>query len=96
MPRDTPLRVLCYDISSDAIRRRVAALLEDHASRVQFSVFETRLNAAQLRRLIAKVEPILAKGDSLRVYTIQTTSEKHCAVYGHGVPVETDANYWLL
>lgn len=96
MPRDTPLRVLCYDISDNAVRRRVASILEDNASRVQFSVFETRLNASQIKRLIAKIEPLLAKGDSLRVYTIHTTGEKHCAVYGHGVPVETEANYWLL
>ncbi|TDK29830.1 CRISPR-associated endonuclease Cas2 [Rhizobium deserti] len=96
MPRDTPLRVLCYDISNDAARRRVAVILEDNASRVQFSVFETRLNNAQLKRLIERIEPILAMGDSLRVYTIHTTGEKHYAVHGHGAPIETDANYWLL
>lgn len=96
MSRDAPLRVLCYDISDNGKRRRVARLLEDKASRVQYSVFETRIGEKALTRLVAKVEPLLGSGDSLRVYTVHATGERHCAVYGSGVPIENDASYWLL
>ncbi len=96
MSRDTPLRVLCYDISNDVKRRRIAKILEDKASRVQFSVFETRMTDKSLVKLIARIEPLLDRGDSLRVYTIHATGEKHCSVHGSGVPIENDASFWLL
>lgn len=96
MSRDKPLRVLCYDISDNSVRRRVAGILEDEASRVQFSVFETRLRDKSLKKLTARIEALLGKGDSLRVYTIHATGERHCSVHGSGIPIENDANYWLL
>ncbi|MGR9400215.1 CRISPR-associated endonuclease Cas2 [Rhizobium leguminosarum] len=82
MSRDTPLRVLCYDISSDTKRRRIAKILEDRASRVQFSVFEARLNDKALKKLVTQIDALLDNGDTLRVYTIHATGEKQCTVYG--------------
>lgn len=96
MARDSQLRVLCYDVSCDRRRRAIARLLEDKASRVQYSVFETRLSENALRRLVAQVAKHLGKGDSLRVYTVGRSGERHCAVYGDGVPIEVEADYWLL
>ena len=96
MAREQHLRVLCYDVSCDRRRRRIARILEDRASRVQFSVFEARLTASQTNRLASRVEALLDKGDSLRVYTIGRSGERHCRVYGAGVPVETEAGFWLL
>ena len=96
MSRQNYLRVLCYDVSCDRGRRHIAKLLEDQASRVQFSVFETRLSASALDRLIKQIEPHLGKGDSLRVYTVGRAGERHCTVHGSGVPIETEAGYWLL
>lgn len=96
MPREEALRVICYDISSDKSRSRVARLLEQKVSRVQFSVFEGRLTEASLRRLVASIEPHLAASDSLRVYTIGRTGERHCEVRGSGVPIEAEAGFWLM
>lgn len=96
MSRDSALRVLCYDVSNDRRRRRVAKLLEAHASRVQFSVFEARMTAAALSRVVGQVEKHLGKGDSLRVYTVGRTGERSCEVLGTGVPIEAEAAYWLL
>jgi CRISPR-associated protein Cas2 len=96
MARDNHLRILCYDISCDRRRRAVARLLEDAASRVQFSVFETRLSSRALKSLTTRVERHLADGDSLRVYTIHRSGERHCEVFGTGVPIENEAGYWLL
>ncbi len=96
MAREQHLRVLCYDVSCDRTRRRIARILEEKASRVQYSVFEARLTANQIRRLAVRVEALLDKGDSLRVYTIGRSGERHCRVYGSGVPVEAEAGFWLL
>ena len=96
MARDQKLRILCYDVSCDKRRRRIARLLEEEASRVQYSVFESRLGPKALKRLVTKVEAHLGKGDSLRVYTVGRSGERHCEVYGSGVPIEHDAGFWLL
>lgn len=96
MTREQQLRVLCYDVTSDRKRRRIAKLLEEMATRVQFSVFEARLTASQTSRLASRVEALLDKGDSLRVYTIGRSGERHCRVFGSGVPVEAEAGFWLL
>lgn len=92
----THLRVICYDVACDRRRRRVAKLLEERATRVQFSVFEARLSGRALRSLIASVEQALDKGDSIRVYTIGRTGERESSVHGSGVPIESEAGYWLL
>ena len=64
--------------------------------RCHHSVFETRLTDAALRRLVQQAEKYLAKGDSLRVYTIGRPAERHCEVRGSGVPIETEAGFWLM
>lgn len=96
MSRETMLRVLCYDVSSDARRRKIAKILENSASRVQFSVFEARLTPKALHRVVQQVQGHLGKGDSLRVYSVGVAGERHCEVYGNGVPIEADGGYWLL
>jgi CRISPR-associated protein Cas2 len=96
MSRDTMLRVLCYDVSSDRRRRSIARVLEDHASRVQLSVFEARLTSKALLRLVREVEAQLGEGDSLRVYTISATGERQSEVHGHGVPLEPGGAFWLM
>ena len=96
MPCDSRLRVLCYDVSCDKRRRRIAKLLEEDASRVQYSVFETRMGPNALKRLVSKVVTHLDAGDSLRVYTIGRSGERQCDVYGSGVPIENEAGFWLL
>lgn len=96
MARDERLCVFCYDISSDRRRRRVARILEEEASRVQYSVFEARLTASKVKLLEARIEAILDENDSLRVYSIGAVGERYCQVIGAGVPVEKETGFWLF
>ena len=96
MARDTKLRLFCYDIQSNTRRRRVAKALEQEASRVQFSVFETRLTDRATQRLAETISQFLADHNSLRVYTIGKSAEPKCQVYGSGIPIEAEAGFWLL
>ncbi len=96
MARAERLRIFTYDITSDKLRRRVSRILEDQASRVQLSVFEGRLSDRAVERLVGRIEPLLEKGDSLRVYSVGRSGERHCRVHGDGVPVEREAGFWLL
>lgn len=44
--------VVAYDVSEDRRRARLAALLQKHGDRVQFSVFVCRLDDAELTGLL--------------------------------------------
>ncbi|WP_417794010.1 CRISPR-associated endonuclease Cas2 [Terasakiella pusilla] len=96
MSRSQFLRIISYDISCNKRRRRIATILEDRATRVQYSVFETRMSERALERLVEDLNEHLDEFDSLRVYTVGRSGERHCAVYGAGVPIETETGYWLL
>lgn len=89
------LRVIAYDITSDARRENVAEVLEEIAARVQYSVYEARLTHEQTRRLMARLKRLIASDDNLRIYTIPDTMLARCEAVG-GVPIADGAAYWLL
>ncbi len=62
--------VVSYDISDDGKRGRVARLLEDYGQRVQYSVFECRLEDRTLDEMLGKLKPFGEGSDSIRVYQI--------------------------
>jgi CRISPR-associated protein Cas2 len=90
-----PLFVFAYDISRDRARARVAALLEDHAVRVQKSVFEGRMTERRAKGLATRIERHLAPGDSLRVYILHGAAAGQTMVFGATPPVETHEFYLL-
>ena len=73
------LILVCYDVSTELKAgrrrlRRVAKVCESTGQRVQKSVFECQLDAAQFealqRKLLAEIDP---KQDCLRLYRIPET-----------------------
>jgi CRISPR-associated protein Cas2 len=64
------LTVICYDISEDACRNRVAKHLERRAVRVQYSVFEAWLTVREADNLAKELAPLLESTDSLRFYAV--------------------------
>lgn len=63
--------VVAYDIPDDRRRNRVAKLLEGHGERVQYSLFECRLTAAQFKKLWQELgERTDEDEDSLRAYRL--------------------------
>lgn len=76
------LVVIAYDVSTDSAGgakrlRRIAKLCQNRGQRVQFSVFECKLDWAQWitlkSRLVAEIDP---KSDSLRFYLLGNNWEK--------------------
>ena len=96
MAKGDMLTVFCYDVSNDSNRRRVAKHLEDHATRVQYSVFEARMSASRAAAISQKIAAWLQTSDSLRVYTIGANGEQRTRVYGDGPPIETKEGYFLF
>lgn len=65
------LWAISYDITDDKRRRQVAKMLKDHGERVQDSVFECYLSAAQQQQLrLVLVDVIDPATDSIRWYPI--------------------------
>ncbi|TNB47102.1 CRISPR-associated endonuclease Cas2 [Martelella lutilitoris] len=96
MPEQRHFTVFSYDISDDRKRRNVAAILEDHAVRVQFSVFEAFLTHQQCQALAERLERRLDRGDSLRVYVVTATGLKHSRSFGGPAIVDDSAPFLLF
>ena len=62
--------VFAYDVSEDHLREKVAHVLEQFGERVQKSVFECRLEPADLERLTKRLEEALEdpKNGNIRAY----------------------------
>lgn len=90
------LWVVSYDISDNRRRRRIAAMLEDDMTRVQYSVFEGRLSDARMTRLVNILEAAITNEDSLRVYCVGKVGERKCQVKGAGIPIDNGSRYWLF
>ena len=41
--------IICYDIKEDRIRSRIVKYLEEHAFRIQFSVFSCKCNSKEIK-----------------------------------------------
>lgn len=76
------LYVFCYDVSDNKARNRIARRLEDHAVRVQRSVFEARLTRRRAIGLARGAARHLGPGDSLKVYAIGGDGLTHCMAFG--------------
>ena len=88
--------VVTYDIDTshtDGRKRltRIAAKCMDRGVRVQNSVFECELNAAQLRELQEELEALLdPESDRIRLYNLGNSWEGRCICLGRRSELQTD------
>ncbi|ADI14791.1 CRISPR-associated endonuclease Cas2 [Truepera radiovictrix] len=88
--------LVTYDVNTEtqAGRRRlhkVAKTCKNFGQRVQYSVFECRVNAAQYEDLVAKLKRIInPKSDSLRVYKLRGEREEFLETFGLDRHVDFD------
>ena len=80
--------LVTYDVATDTPEgkrrlRRVAKACEAYCQRVQKSVFECKLNAAQLEQLKYRLrKEMLPTEDSLRLYRLTEPRDWHLEVMG--------------
>ena len=80
--------LIAYDVATDTAAgrrrlRKVAQLCVAHGQRVQKSVFECELTAAQLEELLFRLLAVIVDNeDSLRVYRLREPRERYTAIYG--------------
>lgn len=77
------LIIVSYDIVDTKRRTRLAKKLLNFGQRVQYSVFECDLNAAQIAELKTQALPLIhLKEDSLRFYKICETCVRQIESFG--------------
>lgn len=80
--------LVTYDVNTEtkAGRRRlrhVATVCKDFGQRVQYSVFECRVNEAQFESLRARLLGVIEQEeDSLRIYRLHPPRERNIESYG--------------
>ena len=76
--------IITYDISSDRLRNKVAALLEGYGKRVQYSCFECRISLKQFEDLQGKLEKLIKNKEqaSVRIYHLCMNCEDKISIYG--------------
>jgi CRISPR-associated protein Cas2 len=86
--------LLTYDIQKTKSRTKVATLLEGFGTRVNFSVFELDIKKKKLDKLLANIESLCAKEDSIRVYAFsQDTIEKSFELLARSKPFSKESAY---
>ncbi len=87
--------IVSYDISDDRKRTRVAKILLDYGTRVQYSVFECNLDNNLLKKMTARVAKFVSEDDSLRIYTLCAKCKATVKVFGRGEVTEDKKVYIL-
>ena len=68
---------VAYDITNDKRRNRVAKILQDFGTRIQYSVFECDTDRRALLRLQSRLEKVInLKEDTITFYHLCAACEK--------------------
>ena len=63
--------LVCYDVSDDAVRERVAKTLLGYGQRVQYSVFEVLIHSpAELNELCRALQAVADEETNIRFYRL--------------------------
>jgi len=89
--------VIAYDIPSDKRRNKVARALEGHGERVQYSVFECRLTAAQFQRLWEELSTLIDdQQDSIRAYRLCAACAQWFRTLGPAIVVDEVPDVYIV
>jgi CRISPR-associated protein Cas2 len=77
------LIVVSYDVPDDRRRTRLAHTLKDFGERVQYSVFECRLDERALQALRLRITRLIDPAeDSLRIYRLCLECDRQLELWG--------------
>ncbi|MEW6380258.1 MAG: CRISPR-associated endonuclease Cas2 [bacterium] len=90
--------VVSYDIVDDQKRARVARVLKDYGARVQYSVFECKINEKQIIDLKNRLtKAINLKEDSIRIYSVCQECTKKITLIGESTTIQEDQpDYFVI
>ena len=79
--------VVCYDVTNDKVRNKIAKILLKYGNRVQFSVFEVMLKSQdELKVLVGKLQAVADEHTNIRLYRLcENCREVSCDLDGERV-----------
>jgi CRISPR-associated protein Cas2 len=90
------LIVVSYDVPDDRRRTRLARILKDFGERVQYSVFECRLDERALQTLRLRITRLIdPQEDSLRIYHLCLECDRRLETVGTAKRTE-DPDLYVL
>ncbi len=98
-PASVPIHtwVIAYDVSDTGRRSRIAELLGGYGERVQFSVFECRVNEHEIEDLRQKVMTVADKeNDRIRWYPLCHPCFDRVTAEGKNSISEGDDGYYIV
>jgi CRISPR-associated protein Cas2 len=91
------LILVSYDVPDDRRRTKLAHALKDFGERVQYSVFECRLDGDQVAHLSARVAKLVDPAeDSVRIYRLCAGCADRVEIQGLGKVTEEDPKIVFL
>ena len=87
--------IVSYDIPDDKKRNKVADILLDFGTRIQYSVFECIMDNNLLEKMTTRLNKLISDDDSVRIYTLCAKCEGIVRVLGKGKRTE-DAQVYIL
>jgi CRISPR-associated protein Cas2 len=92
----TGFYLICFDVHDDKRLRKVSNQLENFGSRVQRSVFECHLEAAQLQELQQRLADLVdPAADQVRYYPLCGKDKQKIIIDGAG-RLTSDPDFMLL
>ena len=89
--------LVSYDIPVDKRRNKIAQILEDYGTRVQYSVFECDLSARQIDKLIKELTEVMNEAeDSLRLYRLCADCVKTIKALGQAEPPQPTPDVFIV
>ncbi len=85
--------IICYDIKEDRIRSRIVKYLEEHAFRIQFSVFSCKCNSKEIKSIWQELLRITEDANNPLLMIIPVCKACDSDILIHGKPLEEDRNY---
>lgn len=76
------LALITYDVADDRDRRKLAAFLEEHMTRVQGSVFEGWLTRSEAHKIARLGAALVGESESIRLYFIPRGAISACGAWG--------------
>jgi len=90
------LVIISYDVADDKRRAKIANLLENYGTRVQYSVFECLIEKEQLEEIKQLADEIISHSeDSLRYYIICEDCRKKINIMGTG-EITSDPDFYIV
>ena len=84
------LWVVAYDVHNDRRRRRVEKALRGYGFRVQYSVFECRIDTRKLERLQGELTKEIETEDRLRFYQLCESCQQKVRTVPEDDPLDSE------